>query len=352
MMIQMAQMGRAKVSAAGTPLPYILTADRVCYSWERRLVCLDLLTGDVLWQRDDVPADDVFGDDELVFVTATTGVNAAGINVAGLNVAGGAAAGANATGSNATVYSMIDGRELGQRAAGDLREAVHVAGRRVVTWHDAGDRGRLTCRDVWSGETRWDQEVVGKAMVCVTPAAEIATLTTTGHFALRSAATGAVRAAVDLPPIADLEGLFVLAGPERYYVIASRPIKDDPVGIGRQVHPGQRLIHGRITALAPDGGKILWSAEVTNQWLPINLPAGLPVLPMVRPFQVFTPQPQGGFSSSGQKTHWTALHAATGRVLFEETRNEGDWNAQTTVDVKQRRLEVQGQQMSLRFTWP
>ena len=110
------------------------------------------------------------------------------------------------------------------------------------------------------------------------------------------------------------------------------------MGIARQVQLGQRFVNGRITAVARETGQKLWSTDVANQTWRLDLPAGLPVLPLVRTFQVFVRQPQGGFSSSTQKTHWTALDAASGKVLFDETNNEGEWYVEVSAAPQEQRL--------------
>jgi outer membrane protein assembly factor BamB len=306
----------------------VIVSDRVCFEWERRLQCVELTTGETIWERDDVAADcDLFGDDELLFATPPGS-------------------------TTAQVFSLLDGREVGQRTVPELRDRVYIAGRRIVTWDSTAERSRITCRDVWANEKKWEQEIAGKTVAAVTPAAELFVLTTAGRLSTIDLRSGALRTKVELEPLEDVEGLFVLVGPQRYYLFANRPVKDDPVGIARQVQLGQRFVNGRVTALARETGQKLWSTDVANQTLRLDLPTGLPVLPLVRTFQVFVMQPQGGFSSSSQKTHWSALDAGSGKVLFDETYNEGEWYIELNAAPQDQRLTVRGRVVGLQFAWP
>ena len=80
------------------------------------LLCLDPLTGDVIWKRDDVDlSGEVWGDDQFVFVQPTI-ANPQG-------------------GSNVRVFSTLDGTEHASRPLARREHRVRMFGRHVLTWH-------------------------------------------------------------------------------------------------------------------------------------------------------------------------------------------------------------------------
>lgn len=79
------------------------------------LMCLDLVTGDPVWVRDDVPMEaEIWGDDQHVFVHVPEALP-------GFS-------------RNARVFATIDGRELESRPVPDQMNRIRTAGRYVLAW--------------------------------------------------------------------------------------------------------------------------------------------------------------------------------------------------------------------------
>lgn len=250
---RMQQFRQARPSIASECLPLVVTSHCVCFQQEHKLVALDPLTGKLLWSRSDVDRNaDLFGDDELIFVT-----------------------GSNTT--EAAVYSALDGSERGWRTVPELRRRLAVTGRRVVTWQTAGDGCRLEMVDAWTGEVAWTRPFDPKAQPWMLGDDQVAVFDPQGRLAIVDAATGekVVESQLDAEP--SLEGVVVLRSADRYVVVANRP-GQQAGPIMMQMAPGNVNAHGRVTGVDRKTGKKLWTAEVTDLAVRADQPGGLPVV--------------------------------------------------------------------------
>ena len=87
---------------------------------QRRLACVDALTGETLWSRTDAPPNcDLYGDERYVFAQPKDS-------------------------KTAHVYSALDGRALGEVKAPAWEEQLATLGRRVICWRRTNDNTAAT----------------------------------------------------------------------------------------------------------------------------------------------------------------------------------------------------------------
>ncbi len=115
------------------------TGQGVCFQRFRDLICVDPLTGDVLWTRKNLPLGcELFGDDEVVI-----------------------AAPHKEGEGEAQVLRMLDGELLGKRVVPPLENRMTTVGRRVLTWQPGnGSKQLVKMTDVVSEQVIWSREVL------------------------------------------------------------------------------------------------------------------------------------------------------------------------------------------------
>jgi outer membrane protein assembly factor BamB len=279
----------------------------VCYQKGRQLICADLVTGQSLWERSQIPPQaEIFGDGELLFL-------------------------ADPNSDEALVLSAIDGTDLGKRKLErtDRRWATH--GRRVLAWDQTGTTLKVRLYDAWDQDAQgqhpdlWSRQVPQGTKGCLIDGEELALLEPGGQFTVISLATGELRFAVPLEPEPSLDYIQVqrsgsvggTSSSDQYILMTTQNNPSPPPGLlvtplGTANSPQSR-IHGRVYAFARSTGKLQWQVPgfVAMHCLPIDQPAESPLLLFVRN------QNNVGGGRTTQSVSVLCLDKRDGRVVYD-----------------------------------
>ena len=271
----------------------------VCFQKGRQLLCADLVTGQSIWERSQIPPQaEIFGDGELLFIT-------------------------DPTSDEALVLSAIDGTEVGKRKLekADRRWATH--GRRVLAWDQTGTTLKVRLYDAWEQDAQgqhadlWSREVPQGTKGCVIDGEELALLEPGGQFTVISLATGELRFAVPLDPEPALDYIQVQRSSDQYILMTTQNNPSPPPGLLTEPIPTanspQARVHGRAYAFARATGKLQWQVPgfVAMHCLPIDQPAETPLLLFVRN------QTNVGGGRTTQSVSVLCLDKRDGRVVFD-----------------------------------
>ena len=305
--MMMGQQGQPTILPAADALPLVVTPQGVVMLQNRTLRAFDPLTGQELWNRDDVPADsNLFGDNELLIVTPPDT-------------------------TEAVVYSVLDGREVGRCSVPPLAERMWTSGRRVLTWKVVQEKVRMTFVDPWTGQTLWQRDFDAKAQPWLIDGNEVAVLEPEGLFTVVATISGesVMQAQVDAMP--RLEGIWAQRSAGQYTLIARDPsvAKAPAQTMMMQVNMGGYPVTGRVYGVDRRNGKLIWSTIVDKQGIRMGQPTELPVLT----FFV-----QGNVMEGNQYRGYAAvlcLDKRNGRVLHsKDSKNHFNQFFETQVDLE------------------
>lgn len=243
---------------ASQPLPLVVTSHMICFQREGKLVAVDPLVKEdqaTVWTRTDLQDQaDLFGDEELLFVTETGQ-------------------------EEALVLSSLDGRTLGKRRVPEIKDRLLVQGRYVLCWRPNPQSCQAMLVDPWTERLVWSRAFPPKSQPWILlEQGCLAVLAPSGAFMLLDLQTGQEVFQASLDPEPDLDSLVVLASNSQYIVIANRSFEHS----GPIFFPPQMAdtvpVHGRLSALDRQTGQVLWSTEVLQQRLRLGVPAELPIL--------------------------------------------------------------------------
>ena len=273
-----------------------VTAHGVIVQRNREVQCLDTMTGETLWARQNIaPGADVLGDDECVIV-------------------------APADGKNSLVLRTVDGALLDDKRDIPAREQRWTTlGRMVLTWENSNGKTKLALRDPWQKRDVWSRELSSESKGALVHNDEVALLERSGKFCVLDLATGAKRIEETLDPDASLNSLSGIRSRDQYLAVTStlagnnaRAIEFDKkfyqAPLGEALSP---LILGRVYAFDRATGKKQWSvaADVQRHGLLLNQPADLPVL-------VFARQ-SNDTARGGTSSGVLCLDKRTGRAAYQ-----------------------------------
>jgi len=290
------QQGQPPALPASDPLPLCATAEAVCFLQNRTLQAVDLLSGAVLWSRDDFPLESsLFGDNDMLMVTPPDS-------------------------NEAVVLSMLDGSDLGRRRVPALKDRLWTLGRRVATWSVGPQKVQLALVDPWTQQTLWQRDFDVKAQPWLVNGEEIAVLDPQGQLAIVALRSGELllEAQVDRQPT--LEGIFVLDSASHYVLIARESAVQNQPMIIMQPFMGHCQVNGRVYGLERRTGKLVWSTRVERQAIKLNQPGELPVLTFFNQTHVLEGQSYRPYSAL------LCLDKRNGRVLYSKESKEGHPN--------------------------
>ncbi|HUT10720.1 MAG TPA: PQQ-binding-like beta-propeller repeat protein [Thermoguttaceae bacterium] len=301
---------QAKALPASDRLSLAAADTGVCFQQQRRLLCVDPLSGEVLWTRDDLPAEcDLFGDRERVFVTPSES-------------------------EEARVFSMLDGRDLGRRRVPPLEDRMWTLGRKVLTWEKTDDETRLTLVDPWAGEDLWQRRFDAGAQPWLVAEDEVAVLEPQGNFTTAALPEGETRLSATVDPSPSLLDAIVLRCADRYVLIANRTIAKARPMISLP-YPTPLPVNGRVYGFDRKTGKRLWATDVSDQALDVDQPAELPVLFF---FGGFQKQEEDRITSL---MSMLCLDKRSGKVLHrKESTGGGASTYQIQADPEEHRIEI------------
>jgi outer membrane protein assembly factor BamB len=305
-----------------------VTSRGIVYQDQRRLVCVDALSGEPRWSRTDVPQGcDLFGDEEYIFAVPTGK-------------------------TEARVYSMLDGRYLGKRDVPAWPQQLATRGREVVCWTVSGDKVELSSLDAFSGETSWRHQFAAAAAVDIELGRYIAVVEPGGRVAIVDAADGKLLVDHQSTARPAIEELHLSVGFDHFLLAVKRPGMNSGERAVRAFNlVDSPVIDGELLLFDRANGQMRWSraAEVVQQALPLTQPVDMPFVMFAG---LLTRNDSGG---SRPMTTMLILDKATGRTLFrsdELPQSGGSHCVARIVDAAshQAAVEMAGQTILLQFT--
>jgi hypothetical protein len=274
-----------------------VTLEGIVYQQGTRLVCVDPMSGGILWVRHDLDgALSIWGDKEFV-VAVPLGS------------------------TEARVFSMLDGHELGRRSVPVSDRRWTTVGRYVLTWSDETADGEpvwlLKLWDPWTNQDVWRRPFAARSRGCVTEQNEVAIVEPSGQLTVVRLDDGQIRwrhslEADDRP----LLSVHVLPSERQSLVVCGykpKAIKDTTVTSfpDPQTAP---LIDAAVYAFDREHGHPLWQvpARVNGFSLPLSQPPDVPILAFVRQ----TYRKRGG-SRGRPQLSLLCLDRRDGRVLLD-----------------------------------
>lgn len=308
----------------GQPLGSIWPIDRevVCVQRGSRLLALDMLSGQVLWRREDMPTGaEVFGDHRVIVVVPSEG--------------------------DYLLLRTLDGQEQG-RVAASAGERIATSGDRELLWQTVDGKQQLRLVEPAASKTIWTRDFESGAKYALAGDDEIAVLQPTGRLSVLNEFDGSTRIDAQLDPEPTLNGLQVLRDHDRYLMMTSRPV------VARnnlRLNPVQNnglfaapLVNGRVYSLERKGGARQWDAAVGATALVLNQPARSPVL--VFAANAFQAQQQPS-KPNQQFTSIVALDRRTGKVLCDEKPTGNTGQCLVSMNPEKQTVEIRTQTTSI-----
>jgi outer membrane protein assembly factor BamB len=317
-----------QVSEKGTRLGVIgpMTSRGVIFQDQRRLVCVDPISGGVAWSRTDVPQGcELFGDAELLFALAPDE-------------------------PEARVYSSLDGRFLGRRATPPLREQAITIGREVISWSTAGDESTLRSTNAWTGEEVWEHRFTSGSTIDVEMGRYIAVADSDGAVAIVDGETGEKLIEYQAPDAERVDELHLRVGRDEFLLLLRGPQKMNRGAIVQGLSLSDSpVISGRICLFDRTTGKLRWNrpVEVERQAYPMNQPIDMP-------FLLFAGVLSRDSNGAPPKSTLFAIDKATGRTIYRDAF-QGNNGGQCIVRIadptkQQAAIEMAGRTILLQFT--
>ncbi len=269
-----------------------LLSTGLCLLNGRALVCVDPISGETIWSRDDIPADaELFGDDEYLFVVGEGS-------------------------SEAIVVSPMDGRLLGTRLLPTDEERWTTCGRRVLTWSEQGNELRLRLYDVGEQQDVWVRKYPVGTRGTLVERDEVAILRPDGFCEILSLEEDRPTVATQLEPEPSLDSILVLRSADQYLLMTSEPVKQAAADLRIEAAPGgyhAPLVNGRLYALDRGTGQPMWPtpAVVSQFGLPLDQPRESPFALFLRHITT-----TGGRTPRATRTSVVVLDKRDGREVF------------------------------------
>ena len=309
-----------------------VTHNSCIFQDQRRLKCIDPISGELKWARKDVPVGcDLYGDKEVVVVVepnSTTGL----------------------------LFSTIDGRSLGQVSVPNWEEQLATIGRRVVSWKKT-DRGKLELAsvDVVSGKKGWSREFEPGSRVDIAEGRFVAVAEPArprGRCLIFDATTGEQLVEHELQLNETCRNIYLMAGRDSFVVATERHFKPSRERQVRALNNWDfRVIDGGIYLFDRVTGEALWErpAEVKQESLMLAQPVDLPVISFAGTVHHRTR------SGGRPATSLLMLEKATGRLLYHNDKLPqagANYCALRLVDQSKAEMEVEmaSKTVRLKFT--
>jgi len=271
-----------------------ITHDSCIFQDQRRLVCVDSLTGEVRWWRTDVPPGcDLYGDEQLLFVVPRES-------------------------KQALVFSTVDGRRVGESNVPGWQEQLATIGRQVICWRKRPDRRlELSAVDALVGEVLWKREFQRGSKVDIAEGRYVGVAEPSGRCTITDALNGELLVDHRSDTGLALKKTHLLAGSDSFLLIAQQE-KQGKVRPERHIAPPNRwdyeVLDGFIHLFDRSSGQPIWSrpAEVQGESFILSQPVDLPVVAFAGIIQ------RRGSGGSGQGVSLLLLEKASGRLLFHD----------------------------------
>ncbi|MEM9353115.1 MAG: PQQ-binding-like beta-propeller repeat protein, partial [Planctomycetota bacterium] len=292
----------------------------------RTLLCLDPMTGEKLWSRDDVPAGcDLIGDHQVIVCTPR-----------GKN--------------EATVYSMVDGRALGRCTTPNHKNQLATRGRALVTWKLSNKRRVLASVDAVTGAAKWRQEFDSNSVVDIAENRYVAVAEPSGGVFVIDAENGA--RVVERQDRFDtkLVAVHLVASPNSFLLAThqdtpnKKPVPRRTV-LDRNDFPN---LSGKVFLFDRNDGSMRWqhAAQVYEQRLMLAQPQELPIIVLVGS------SPGTPTTKNRSSINLLILERATGRLIAHEQQLENSHIVEVSISNAEQReisIDMTKKSMQLRF---
>lgn len=227
----------------------------------RQLVSLDVLTGEPVWVRDNVPeASEVFGDDECIYLVPPDR-------------------------SVAQVYRTVDGAALPSQGVPPWSQVMRALGRKLLVWQGDGQQVTVRLFDVATQQDVWTRSYDHSAKANFADDGRLGVLQRDGKFQLIDVASGKALIDATVDAIDPLGAIFILRHHDRYVLAATHAASAEAQQHnGWVVRPLQSAggmqmptINGAMHGF-DEQGRLVWSQPVRHLSLPLDQPSASPVI--------------------------------------------------------------------------
>ncbi|MEX2287072.1 MAG: PQQ-binding-like beta-propeller repeat protein [Planctomycetaceae bacterium] len=303
-----------------------VTDEYICYRSGTMLRACDPLTGDVVWERNEITPDSmVFGDDEHIFVLPVGAIEAA-------------------------VFQSRDGERLPSRPIPAIDSWVLVDGRHIVFRNVGVDpvRNQLCCVDALTGKTVWQTDISPAARIAELAEGaisdEVAVFDPAGRFVVYGVRDGAPRIDSSVAPIERLQRITVLRLADRYVLFTL----SDPRKVRLLSGGGWSwTVNGPAYSFDRRTGALEWSTMIENQGVNLDQFLGSPVLLLAA--RVIG---RGSQSEPDDGTSYalSLLDMRNGRIIYRTRSFEPLYPFATKVDPIGQRVEFDFKRVLLEVT--
>lgn len=272
----------------------------VCYFHQSELVCLDLITGERIWQRSASPNDgEAFGDDRHICI-------------------------ATANGADSRIYRTEDGAMVGSCALPG-REKRWLASRgRVLAWEESQDSLTLRIVDAISGSEVWSRQFPGGTKACLGADDSFAAMSPDGRFVWMPIFADSAPVETQFAPEKTIDSLRLISFNDARLVVVETPPGEERADVTVSPAPpssrASLLFSGRIYALEPTTGTQIWEQPlvIDRHGLLLNQPAGSPLLFFLRHVT-----PKQATQAQRQRTSVMVVDRRSGQVVFTDDEVRG-----------------------------
>jgi hypothetical protein len=295
----------------------------ICLQRGQKLLGIDVFSGEIVWSRHDIPpAEEVFGDEERLFVVS---------------------AGAN----EATVLRSIDGMKIGTRPISPSNERYLTYGQRVVCNAPANGKMQVRMYDAWTEEELWRATFAAGARIETIGSDEIAVMDSSGKLVIYSLRNADVVVETNVDAERALADMQVFRTPDRYIVLAGRQYQHrqgSPHRYAVQNSGGraQPVIDSRAYAFDRQTGKRLWKpVDLPTTATLLNQPAHVPVLVFA-----MNVNDQSRATSARVTTNLICLDIRNGAILYNGSLPNGSTTVVSVADPERKKLEIRCNSMA------
>ncbi len=273
-----------------------VTRDSCVFQIEERLVCVDSLTGEQKWSRDDLPLGcDLFGNDQYVIVVPKDV-------------------------DQALVFSTVDGRriEVNSTNVPEWQERLATRGQEVIRWRRRVDRTwELSSIDSLSGEVLWSLDFEKNSRVDIAQNRFVSVAEPSGHCTVVDLEDG--RLLVDEAVLANysLQQVHLMVSRDHFLIALQQPLKIDAklrYVNGFNSVDFTRPFAGQLYLFDRQTGKNSWEQPAQVEGLPLMLDQGVD-LPMITFAGNIVRRDKQG---SKREIGLMLLEKSTGRMLFRQ----------------------------------
>lgn len=295
----------------------------LCVQTRGRLVCLDTVSGQLLWERYELPRNAICtGDGEAIYL-----VNPEQGRVETLRPTDGA---------KTAVHPLA-----GFETARSDNPAVLMTGSSSVLAQHAGDGQRAFVVDLKTGLRAWTLPA-GTTHLFRADTETIGHLRADGELTLHDLISGRSVARLKVEVPATIDGVACTYDRNRWF-IAIHTIKN----AGKEELPitFSTPLNGRLVAVNRADGQLLWERSVEKAQLPLAQPGSVPVLVLV------WTRRGGPGNSRIDDTFYHLIDKRTGETLYEKFETGNDALFLIEPDPSQRRVEIRTNRRTFRIDY-